>query len=104
MMFPHSRQGRKKVQASKLFAEFWIWDNFLRSRHYALDTMPWQSIYFRVEKLQVDDVLYMCVFTRSQIHQTRVRNKICSLFREAGRPEPVFVTMSKFRAMQNATD
>lgn len=102
MISQWSRRGKIKVQASKLFADFWIWDNFLRSQHYTLDTLPLQSAYFKVERLLIDDTLYMCVFTRSQVHRNMAQEHIRSLFRKADRPEPVFVTMLKFRKMQNA--
>lgn len=90
-----------KVQASKLWADFWIWDNYLRSQHYTIDNHPFDSLYFKVERLQIEDTLYMCVFTRSQVHRNMAQERIRSLFRKATRPEPVFVSMKQFRAMQH---
>lgn len=100
MVSPYTRRGKIKIQASKLWVDFWIWDNYLKSGHFTLDTMPFPSTHFKVERLLIEDVLYMCVFTKSQVYQNMAIERIRFLLRKDGRPEPTFVSMKKFRAMQ----
>lgn len=102
MISEWSKRGRKKIKAAQLnlWTDFYIWDNWLKSNHFTLDTLPMRGQHFHVERLQNDDTLYMCVFAQSQICQRLVANHIKSLFRKADRPEPVFVTIKPFRKMQ----
>lgn len=102
MISEWSKRGRKKIKAAQLnlWADFYIWDNWLKNNHFTLDTLPMQGRYFKVEKLVSGDVLYMCVFAKSQICQRLVVIHVKGLFRKADRPVPEFLSMKNFRAKQ----
>lgn len=97
---PYTRRGKIKIQASKLWVDFWIWDNWLKSNHFTLDNHPFSSHCFRLERIEVADTLYMCAFTKSQIYQNMAKERISYLFRKADRLEPVFISMRRFRELQ----